>query len=62
MSSIISYDDGQQTVQLYIYPAFSFMACTGTSLTTSLGYRNLKCRRVPKYGTYMYIFTLIYVG
>ena len=43
-------------------PAFSFMACTGTALTSSLGYRNLNCRRVPKYGTYMYIFTLIYVG
>jgi hypothetical protein len=37
-------------------PAFSFMACTGTALTSStLGYRNLKCRRVQKYGAYVYV-------
>jgi len=39
-------------------PAFSFMACTGTALTSSsFGYRNLNGTTVPKYGTY--IFTLI---
>ena len=39
-------------------PAFSFIACTGTALTSSsLGYTNLDCRRVQKYGTY--IFTVI---
>jgi hypothetical protein len=39
-------------------PAFSFMARTGTALTSSsFGYRNLNVTTVPKYGTY--IFTLI---
>ena len=39
-------------------PAFSFMACTGTALNSStLGYKNLNCRRVQKHGTY--IFTVI---
>ena len=39
-------------------PTFSFMACTGTALTSStLCYSNLNCTTVPKYGTYM--FTVI---
>jgi hypothetical protein len=42
--------------------AFSFIAYTGTALTSSFGYRNMNCRRVPKYSTYVYIFTLIEVG
>jgi hypothetical protein len=36
-------------------PAFLFIACTGTALNSSpLGYRNLKCTTVPKYGTKIY--------
>jgi len=39
-------------------PAFSFITCAGTALTaSSLGYRNLNCRILQKYNTY--IFNLI---
>jgi hypothetical protein len=49
---------GSKQCSYTFIPAFSFMACTGTVLTAlSLGYRNLNCRRVQKYGKY--IFTLI---
>jgi hypothetical protein len=41
-------------------PAFSFMVCTGTALSSSyFGYRNFNCRTVPKYGTKIYFNTTI---
>jgi hypothetical protein len=41
-------------------PGFSFMACTGTDLTSSLCYRNLNCTTVPKHGTKIYFYRKIF--